>query len=366
MKFSDKLYVGFQRERYNNSDEPRLLGFAVPYGETKAEKSRMETVDNWSNSSRHKDDFKQDSRIIDNVPIRGFKLLEVVRRYSTSNKLFRVMDPRGFELEISADNLLDLALQCTIVKGDVIEECVWAQSNGVYLLPTTSEQYKYSLKPKGKIEEGCYYVNVGNLLSVFRFEGVYYHTHLDVSHKPVKAHKGEFTSRSGYRNATQELILTEYDTNVVIKMGAKPTYIYTEFVLRHDGTVGRKTIHARKSHFKNLESYDERKLDKEVVDYTLDLTQWTDRQDNYASHKLNKETLFGTNTYYNGFFKSKQEAKAYDYGKSIKGIRGEIVYYSGLTSQMIADVAGGYSSYMSYETTIAPDVVQNFHITDER
>lgn len=49
MKFCDKLYVGFQRERYNRDDTPRVLGFAVPYGTTKAEQKRMETVDRWSN-----------------------------------------------------------------------------------------------------------------------------------------------------------------------------------------------------------------------------------------------------------------------------------------------------------------------------
>ena len=37
MKFCDKLYVGFQRERYSSADVPRVLGFAVPYGTTKAE-----------------------------------------------------------------------------------------------------------------------------------------------------------------------------------------------------------------------------------------------------------------------------------------------------------------------------------------
>lgn len=35
MKFFDEMHVGFQRERYTNADEPRLLGFMVPNGTTK-------------------------------------------------------------------------------------------------------------------------------------------------------------------------------------------------------------------------------------------------------------------------------------------------------------------------------------------
>ena len=136
MKFCDKLYVGFQRERYQSSDTPRVLGFAVPYGETKAEKKRMDTVDRWANK-------KEDNRIIENTPTRGFKLLEVVSRYRTSNKLFRVLDPRGFELEISSDNLLDITIASTIVRGEIIEECVWAQHNGAYLMPTSSDRYQF-------------------------------------------------------------------------------------------------------------------------------------------------------------------------------------------------------------------------------
>lgn len=46
MKFCDKLYVGFQRERYSTADVPRVLGFAVPYGTTKATRCERESKTN--------------------------------------------------------------------------------------------------------------------------------------------------------------------------------------------------------------------------------------------------------------------------------------------------------------------------------
>lgn len=63
--------------------------------------------------------------IWDNEPRAGFKILTSVSRYSTSNKLWRVLDPRGIQFEISTASFEDLVLQCTIVKGEILEPCYW-------------------------------------------------------------------------------------------------------------------------------------------------------------------------------------------------------------------------------------------------
>ncbi len=366
MKFCDKLYVGFQRERYNQDDNPRVLGFAVPYGTTKAEQKRMETVDGWANN-------KKDSRVIENKPTRGFKLLEVVSRYSTSNKLFRVLDPRGFELEISADNLLDLAMASTIVRGEIIEECVWAQHGSVYLIPTSSELYQFWSKGKGKpntkIEAGNYYVNVGNLLSVFRFEGIYHHTYLEYKHVATNHDykTGAYRSAPYYGRERDQIIVTSYTTNVNIKMnsGNKPSYIYTEFVLDDDGNLVRKSIHARKSHFKDLKAYDQ-ELPKEVKDFIPDLTQWYDT-DRYLSNRSDKvyDTLI-MNSFggFNAFFKSKEEAKSFNYESCIAELKsGNGGYRNSVDTSHIKSAA----SYYSYaETCVNYNAVQTYNIVDER
>lgn len=64
-------------------------------------------------------------RIIDNVPMEGFRVEKSVSRYSTSNKLWRILDPRGFELEISTQNLEDLMMDCVIDHGLIMASCVW-------------------------------------------------------------------------------------------------------------------------------------------------------------------------------------------------------------------------------------------------
>lgn len=371
MKFCDKLYVGFQRERYMNADTPRVLGFAVPYGTTKAEQKRMDTVDRWSNK-------KEDCRTIENKPTRGFKLLEVVSRYSTSNKLFRVLDPRGFELEISADNLLDLAMASTIVKGEIIEECVWAQHNGVYLMPTSSEQYQFWAnskdKPKSKIEVGKYYANVGNLLSVFRFEGIYHHTYMSYKHVATdgKFQTGALRNRPYYGRERDEIVVKAYTTNVNIKMnsGNKPSYVYTEFTLDEDGNLERKSIHARKSHFKDLKEYDQ-VLPKEVTDFVPDLTQWADRESRYgygSSEKDYDNLVMNSSGGFDAFFKTKEEAKLFAYSPYIQKLKGGSSGYRSYVDVSIIKRGHTYGSYNShYHNTIVPDnAVQTFNIVDER
>ena len=365
MKFCDKLYVGFQRERYMSEDTPRVLGFAVPYGATKAEQKRIDTVNRWSRK-------EEDSRVIDNRPTRGFKLLEVVSRYSTSNKLFRVLDPRGFELEISADNLLDLAMASTIVKGEIVEECVWAQHNGVYLMPTSSDQYKFwangKNKPKNKIEAGKYHVNVGNLLSVFRFEGIHHHTYIDYAHVATSHEFKSGVSRGApyYSRTRDQIIVNAYDTNVNIKMnsGNKPSYIYTEFVLDEDGNLVRKSIHARKSHFKDLKEYED-ELSNEVTSFIPDLTQWIDRSNYWSTSDKKYDQLIIHSAYgSNAFFKTKEEAKNFDYNKQIAELKpGNSGYRSNVDTSHI-DPKSSYYSY--HETVVADNAVQNFKIVDER
>ena len=64
-------------------------------------------------------------RIIDNVPLEGFRIQRSVSRYSTSNKLWRILDPRGFELEITTGCFEDLVMSCVIDKGVIMAPCIW-------------------------------------------------------------------------------------------------------------------------------------------------------------------------------------------------------------------------------------------------
>lgn len=67
--------------------------------------------------------------IWDNTPMEGFKVEGSVTRWSTSNKVWRIMDPRGLEFEITTTCMEQIINDATILRGGLIDaKCVW-QSN---------------------------------------------------------------------------------------------------------------------------------------------------------------------------------------------------------------------------------------------
>ena len=62
--------------------------------------------------------------IIDNEPLEGFKIDHMISRYR-GNKLWRIIDPRGFQLEITSGCLEDLIFSGAVDKGLIVGPCVW-------------------------------------------------------------------------------------------------------------------------------------------------------------------------------------------------------------------------------------------------
>lgn len=116
--------------------------------------------------------------IIDNTPTKNIYVGCSVSRWSTSNKLFRVTDPRGFTIEIPTDNLATLLHHTTVVKGYVQEECVWGKDGSNHiLLPINSEPYKLSKEKQAVLDNELIPVkdlNVGDWVRFFEAEADYY------------------------------------------------------------------------------------------------------------------------------------------------------------------------------------------------
>ena len=149
----EKLYINYKIEQDNTK-----LGFICDA----ANKKHRETVDAWSKGNYwNKIENPCVGEEIDNIPLTGFKIVDVVSRYSTSNKWYRILDPRGFELEISADNLLNICINSKVNNGLIEDECVWGKNNSAELILTSSEQYKTycELKESGPVDliAGEYY-----------------------------------------------------------------------------------------------------------------------------------------------------------------------------------------------------------------
>lgn len=128
----ETLFVGIQANENTGDETHTPLGFVVPDGETAAAKKLQSTVENWCAGYRYGNAPAKPftpSRY-QNSPTMGFTLDRVVSRWRTQNKLFRVNDPRGWQIEISTENLMYIMLNSDISNGAVQTPLVYARKGG--------------------------------------------------------------------------------------------------------------------------------------------------------------------------------------------------------------------------------------------
>lgn len=139
VKIPDQFYCGVRADG---------LGFITPDGTDQAAKKRKDTVNHWTqgycqkNPSIKLDDPKH-FFTIKNTPTSGFILKHSVTRYRTQNKLFEIEDPRGFRIQINAENLADVCLQGGVHHGHLEGTYVYGrEGSDNVLLPTGSPIFK--------------------------------------------------------------------------------------------------------------------------------------------------------------------------------------------------------------------------------
>lgn len=236
IKFHDEYYVGFQKNRYSTAETFRMLGFATPNTGDYAFKKRKATVDGWAEKELAPMD-------LDNKPTHGFKIVDTVSRYSTSNKFFRVEDPRGFELEIDVNNLLDLIEHHTIVQGAIMEPLVWARYGGNnYLISSNSEEYKHYKNGPVRVglNAGDWFMNkAGNVL--YRFEGRLAYNLVGAEVHRVDRDDRRYSYGWPSYNRTDRTERTDFSgvntkvKTIINRKQDKPAHVYTEYHLDENG-----------------------------------------------------------------------------------------------------------------------------------
>lgn len=135
----ETLKVGFQR-RTDTFDGK--LSFIIYYDEKNILR-KEQSWNSWRNESIEPIDIK-------NVPTKGFIINKSIQRHNyhfgSGRNMTRVYDPRGFEFEISADNLHGIIDHSNILMNEIEVECVYAwDKTDLILLPVNSQQYKDSV-----------------------------------------------------------------------------------------------------------------------------------------------------------------------------------------------------------------------------
>lgn len=130
---------------------PYEMGFAIPTDSLT--NSSAKRAQRWAGVGQvGKSKINNNTSVIyENEDVQGFQLMSVVSRWSTSNKVWRVKDPRGdFQLEIYCGNLNHILQNATIKNGVIQEECRWGRDhNGKnYLLVKGSDLYEEAMDYK--------------------------------------------------------------------------------------------------------------------------------------------------------------------------------------------------------------------------
>lgn len=155
-----QLYVTVKKEHDNT-----LLGFLHGHGTSPAFEKKRDTQERWAYNDRplllsdgsyqvkHTSwDYSsgryspvrvetlsilEDAvtpRVWDNEPLEGFKLIKPVTRYSTSNKLWRIQDPRGIVFEISTGCLGEIIHDVVIDHGYIAAKCRWGGNKNLVVV----------------------------------------------------------------------------------------------------------------------------------------------------------------------------------------------------------------------------------------
>lgn len=136
-----KIKVGFQKRDDTFTGQ---LAYIIYYDE----KGKLRKEQSWQSWR----DKKIDPQEFDNTPMDGFTLNKDVKRYSgewfsSHRTMIRVHDPRGFEFEVTTENLIAILMHTDCLRRGLIGQFVYAWVGPeLVLLPTNSEEYQASVK----------------------------------------------------------------------------------------------------------------------------------------------------------------------------------------------------------------------------
>lgn len=169
MKIPESHYVGMILSRYGSANKDQLpLAFMTPHGDDAAFEKRKSTVDGWVNqNSRRGDPQPPDPVVLKNEPLIGFRILDCVQRMGGHK--WRIEDPRGFELEISSENLRYLISEGVIDRSEILEPCIWGRGRSDnFLLPISSDLYRESTEATSLVKKNVSLrdVKLGNLITL--------------------------------------------------------------------------------------------------------------------------------------------------------------------------------------------------------
>jgi hypothetical protein len=132
LNIAKTIYTGWTAGR-NGTSLPEAE--VIPFAEASNEKKKLEKLTAKHNVIKEHD----------NVPLPGFTLLKSSRKnWGSLDTTWLVIDPRGFLVRITSENLEKILHVTGITEGLIQEKCVWARENSeikMMLVPISATNY---------------------------------------------------------------------------------------------------------------------------------------------------------------------------------------------------------------------------------
>lgn len=130
----------------------------------KGHPKRKETGIQWANNFKYEWDRATRKHVLvenppvelefDNDPVTGIEIIESHERYSTSNQVMQLRDPRGFEVQIYINNLTSILKNVTIENGIINTPLKWGRRSGnIYLMIPVESSEALTDNDKRKLKD---------------------------------------------------------------------------------------------------------------------------------------------------------------------------------------------------------------------
>jgi hypothetical protein len=144
INISKHIYVGYDPIKPDNSLPQAEI---IPKGDSIAEKKKLLKLQST---------FPQATEL-SNQPLPGFTLYECSRKnYGSLDQTWLVIDPRGFMVRITNENLNQILRVTGITEGLIQDQCVWARDNSqtkMTLIPISAPSYSVAVQNTELLEE---------------------------------------------------------------------------------------------------------------------------------------------------------------------------------------------------------------------
>ena len=144
LNISKQIYTGWDHTKVSKYPLPEAE--IIPLGESLNEKKKLESlVKKYNILKEH-----------DNIPLPGFTLYKTDKKnFGSIENTWLVIDPRGFLVRITSENLEKILIVTGITEGLIQEKCIWAREDSqtkMTLVPVNSDEYLNAVKNTEIIE----------------------------------------------------------------------------------------------------------------------------------------------------------------------------------------------------------------------